>query len=53
MLANRIENWLETALARKREIDQQNQTQNNMRSYDHWLVDAVELLLLIELERRQ
>jgi len=41
-----------SALERKRRIDRDNATTNNMASYDRWLVDAVELLLQIELERR-
>jgi hypothetical protein len=40
------------ALERKRRIDDSNANTNNMASYDRWLVDAVELLLQIELERR-
>jgi hypothetical protein len=41
-----------STLERKRRIDRDNASANNMASYDRWLVDAVELLLQIELERR-
>ena len=43
---------LVSALERKRRIDVENVTNMNLVSYDRWLVDAVELLLQIELERR-
>jgi hypothetical protein len=38
-------------LQRKRDIDRDRASRNNMVSYDTWLVDAVELLLQIELQR--
>jgi hypothetical protein len=38
-------------LERKRAIDMQNVTTNNMSSYDDWLRSAVELLLRSELDR--
>ena len=41
-----------STLERKRRIDRDNAGANNMAGYDRWLVDAVELLLQIELERR-
>jgi hypothetical protein len=41
-----------STLERKRRIDKQNTKANNMAGYDRWLVDAVELLLQIELQRR-
>jgi hypothetical protein len=50
-----VEAWtglIVSALERKRRIDKQNTKANNMAGYDRWLVDAVELLLQIELQRR-
>ena len=48
---------LASALQRKRDIDRENvkatsRPSSIMASYDGWLVDAVELLLQIELDRR-
>ena len=40
-----------SSLERKRRIDGENLTNMNLVSYDRWLVDAVELLLQIELQR--
>jgi hypothetical protein len=39
-------------LAAKRDLDRTRITTNRMASYDTWLVDAVELLLQIELMRK-
>ena len=44
--------YITTMLARKRVIDDRNLQTNNMESYDRWVVDAVALLLIIELERQ-
>jgi hypothetical protein len=38
-------------LQRKRDIDRDRAHSNRMVSYDTWLVDAVELLLQLELDR--
>jgi hypothetical protein len=44
---------IRTVLDRKRRIDNSLVgANNNMVGYDRWLVDAVELLLQIELERQ-
>lgn len=40
-------------LARKEAIDNRNQSANNMETYTRWIVDAVELLLRVELERQK
>jgi len=39
------------ALERKRRLDRDNSKAMELVEYDRWLVDAVELLLQIELER--
>lgn len=40
-------------LKRKQELDQQNRLANNMAGDGHWIADAIELLLRLELERRK
>ena len=40
-------------LRRKQELDQQNRLANNMADSSHWVADALELLLRLELERRK
>lgn len=40
-------------LERKRDIDFRNVNTNNMETYDRWLIDAVELMLRLELMRNQ
>jgi hypothetical protein len=40
-------------LVRKREIEDRILQTNRMESDHHWLIDAVELLLQIELERER
>jgi hypothetical protein len=44
---------LKSTLARKREIDARVLQTNNMESTHRWMVNAVELLLKIELERQR
>jgi hypothetical protein len=39
------------SIKRKRSIDKANETALNYISHDHWLADAVELLLLVELDK--
>ena len=49
---NQTTQQIMVVLARKQQIDQRKSLNNNMESYNQWLVDAVELLLRIELERQ-
>lgn len=46
-----IARQLVTSIKRKRTIDKANETAMNYISHDHWMADAVELLLLIELDK--
>jgi hypothetical protein len=42
---------IDAMLAEKQQLDAGNLSVNNMLSYDRWVVDAIELLLRIELDR--